>query len=261
MGGNSGYTLIGVMLCLGLLLSCTASYRPDAQPSNHHSISNLVKTPDAVPRHEAPSRSGNAPKYQVNGSVYYTLKSRNGYFKKGVASWYGKKFHGRLTASGEVYDMYQMTAAHKTLPLPTYAEITHLANGKQIVVKINDRGPFSKERLIDLSYVAALKLGMVKSGTANVSVRAIEVPASVTVNDGVEEESLSYFIQIGAFSNRMNAEQLVRQMKNARLRTKIEMSSQLYRVLTGPYQSQADVNRTTSTLARYGIDDVTIVAQ
>ncbi len=255
--------MTGVML--GLFLSCTATHRSDSEPPNHR-LSSLVDTPDAVPRKEAPSRSGNAPKYQINGITYYTLKSRKGYFKEGVASWYGEKFHGRLTASGEVYDMYQMTAAHKTLPLPTYAEITHLENGKRVVVKINDRGPFSKGRLIDLSYVVALKLDMVKSGTAKVSVRVVEVPASVAVNDSHTDESLSYYIQVGAFINRLNAEQLEQQLQNVPLNTKIEVDSHsteglLYRVLTGPYQSPVDVDSTTSTLARYGLDDITIVAR
>ena len=128
---------------------------------------------DAVPRPEARSRYGNGPLYEVFGQRYQVLDSSYGYVEQGVASWYGKKFHGRLTSSREPYDMYAMTAAHKSLPLPTYVEVRNLSNGRSVVVRVNDRGPFVKNRLIDLSYAAAQKLGIVRDGTGMVEVRAI----------------------------------------------------------------------------------------
>lgn len=131
---------------------------------------------DAVPRAEPPSASGNMAQYEQRGRVYRVLDSSYGYDERGVASWYGEAFQGRPTSSGEPYDMDLMTAAHRTLPLPSYVEVTNLNNGRKAVVRVNDRGPFHDpdERIIDVSYAAARKLGMVGSGTAAVRVRAIE---------------------------------------------------------------------------------------
>ena len=128
---------------------------------------------DAIPKYEPLSRTGNNP-YTVLGQHFKPLKSSKGYVKKGVASWYGTKFHGRRTSSGEIYDMWAMTAAHPILPLPTYVEVTNLDTDKKVVVKVNDRGPFLHGRIIDLSYVAAYKLGITRRGTGNVIVKAID---------------------------------------------------------------------------------------
>ena len=133
--------------------------------------------PDAQPRPEPRSRYGNPPHYEVFGKRYYVMDESIGYTERGVASWYGKKFHGRRTSSGEPYDMYGMTAAHKSLPLPTYARVTNLRNGRSIVVRINDRGPFVDNRLIDLSYAAATRLDMVREGTTLVEIEAIDTRA------------------------------------------------------------------------------------
>lgn len=137
--------------------------------------------PDAVPRDEPLSPYGNPPEYKVDGTTYHVLKSARGYDKVGIASWYGPDFQGKRTSSGETYDMYRMTAAHKTLPIPTYVEVTNLANGKKVVVRVNDRGPFAKNRIIDLSYIAALKLGIVGAGTEKVRVRALTTPGGTKV--------------------------------------------------------------------------------
>lgn len=123
---------------------------------------------------EAYSKYGNPPYYEVNGRLYHTLSSSVGYVERGIASWYGTKFHGRRTSSGEPYDLYGVTAAHKTLPLPSYVLVTNLSNGRNLVVRVNDRGPFHDERIIDLSYAAAGKLGVLPTGTALVEVRAIQ---------------------------------------------------------------------------------------
>jgi len=133
--------------------------------------------PDARPVQEEKSRYGNRPEYEVFGVTYRVRESSTGYEAEGLASWYGEQFQGRPTSSREPYDMYLMTAAHRTLPLPTYVEVTSLENGRSVVVRVNDRGPFHPDRIIDLSYVAALKLGYVGAGTARVRVRALEPAA------------------------------------------------------------------------------------
>ena len=133
--------------------------------------------PDAVPVEEPRSRYGNPEEYEVLGQTYRVLDSSEGYVAEGLASWYGEEFHGRRTSSGEPYDMYLMTAAHRTLPIPTYVEVTNLENGRVAVVRVNDRGPFHPDRIIDLSYVAARKLDIVGPGTARVRVRAMEPAA------------------------------------------------------------------------------------
>jgi len=130
--------------------------------------------PNAVPKAEPVSRYGNPPSYEVFGKRYYTLQSSEGFVERGIASWYGEDFHGKRASSGETYDMFAMTAAHKELPLPTYARVTNLENGRSVVVKINDRGPFHANRVIDLSWVAASKLRITAKGTGLVEVRAID---------------------------------------------------------------------------------------
>jgi len=130
--------------------------------------------PDAVPAAEPPSKYGNPPQYRVDGHTYHVLDHPHGYEAEGIASWYGSDFQGKRTSSGEPYDMYLMTAAHRTLPIPTYIEVTNLENGRTVVVRVNDRGPFHSERIVDLSYVAARKLGIVGPGTARVRIRALE---------------------------------------------------------------------------------------
>ena len=132
---------------------------------------------DAIPKAEPKSRYGNPSQYKVFGQKYTVLSSSKNYSKEGVASWYGPKFNHKKTSSGEEYDMYQMTAANKELPLPTYAQVTNLENGHTVIVKINDRGPFKKGRIIDLSYAAAKKLDMTQKGTAKVRVTAIDPTA------------------------------------------------------------------------------------
>ncbi|MBL1260443.1 MAG: septal ring lytic transglycosylase RlpA family protein [Thiotrichaceae bacterium] len=146
----------------------------DSAPAHPVDISHVA---NAIPRVEPHSRYGNPTSYVVFGQRYYVKKSSLNHIERGVASWYGTKFHGKRTSSGEPYDMLAMTAAHKSLPLPTYAEVTNLENGRKIIVKINDRGPFKKNRIIDLSYAAAVKLGITKAGTGLVEVRTIDPSA------------------------------------------------------------------------------------
>jgi rare lipoprotein A len=177
-GGTAGrrHARRGLLAALGLLgvlslLSGCATTGGDSAPASGPDLADIE---DAVPRAEPKSKYGNPKSYVVFGKRYYTKASADGHVERGLASWYGKKFHGRRTSSGERYDMHAMTAAHKSLPLPTYVEVTNLNNGRSTVVKVNDRGPFHGERVIDLSYAAARKLGMVRKGTAMVEVRAVD---------------------------------------------------------------------------------------
>jgi rare lipoprotein A len=133
---------------------------------------NLDRIPDATPRAEPLHKYANNP-YEALGKRYVPMKSVAPFRQRGMASWYGKRYHGQKTSSGEIYDMYQMTAAHPTLPIPSYARVTNVANGKSVVVRINDRGPFKSERVIDLSYVAAYKLGYIQAGQAQVEVESV----------------------------------------------------------------------------------------
>ena len=154
--------------------------RASSQPPSGSDIADLLDTPDAVPLQEFKTRGGNPERYEVFGRTYAVLESSRGYVERGLASWYGKDFHELLTSSGEPYDMYGMSAAHRSLPLPTYVRVTSLENGRSVVVRVNDRGPFvdTQQRIIDLSFTAALKLGVVGPGTMRVEVQALE-PAAI----------------------------------------------------------------------------------
>ncbi|ERS82354.1 septal ring lytic transglycosylase RlpA family protein [Halomonas sp.] len=144
----------------------------DAYPEEPPDVS---RVPDAVPRHEPRSRGGNRASYEVWGKTYHVLPDASGYVRQGTASWYGEKFHGYATSNGEIYDMYKMSAAHRSLPLPTFARVTSLDNGRSVIVRVNDRGPFHSEREIDLSYAAAARLDILDAGTGRVRVEAIDV--------------------------------------------------------------------------------------
>lgn len=201
---------------------------------------NLDAVADAVPRPEPLHRFANRA-YSALGETYIPDTSLAPYQQEGMASWYGKRFHGRKTASGERYDMYAMTAAHRTLPIPSYVRVTSLATGKSVVVRINDRGPFSKNRLIDLSYTAAHKLDYLLAGSTRVRVERLD-PAQYDV--GGVPLSKGIYLQLGAFSNSENAHKLREQVQS-----KIEapippvhvvLTDKLHRVTLGPYANEAD---------------------
>ena len=274
---------LSLSLVLVNLWSCgTITEQQDGAPRGKPDVANI---PDAVPRDEPRSKYGNPASYEVFGKRYYTLASSENYVERGKASWYGTKFHGRRTSSGEPYDMYAMTAAHKTLPLPSYAEVTNLDNGRKIVVKINDRGPFHDDRLIDLSYSAATKLGIIDKGTGNVEVRAItkknvtasanirateNVAKAASVSNAVAPTStigkVVLFLQVGAFSTMSRAEQ-IRQQVQQQIEERVHISpveraqTPLYRVRVGPLESAEYGERIASRLVDMGFSDTRIVTE
>ena len=205
------YPVASLLLCAAISACSTAPEKKYAVPKR--SPAELAKIPDAVPRVEPKSELGNMKTYEVFGKRYFVLDSSDGFTQKGIASWYGPNFHGKKTSSGEIYDMYAMTAAHKTLPLPTYLEVKNLENGRKILVRVNDRGPFHDNRVVDLSYTAAIKLDMIAKGTALVETRAIN-PRSYrsggapfeTRSQAQEKRSPpEFYIQVGVFSDYNNA--------------------------------------------------------
>jgi rare lipoprotein A len=217
--------------------------------------------PDAVPKYEPRSKQGNPPFYTVLGKRYAVLDTAEGFVERGVASWYGPTFHGEKTSIGESYDMYGMTAAHRTLPLPAYARVTNLSNGKSVVVRINDRGPFAKNRIIDLSYTAAAKLGMLKDGTAFVEVRALTPASDDSLQRSDEAPPQTLYVQAGAFSDEANAKRLVQRLQaggiaNCFVRSPPASGPKLFRVRAGPVASTAEFDRLAARLAKLGISDV-----
>jgi rare lipoprotein A len=232
---------------------------------------NLDATPDAVPRAEPLHRYANRP-YVALGQNYTPLTTPGDYKERGIASWYGKKFHGQRTSSGETYDMYGMTAAHPTLPIPSYARVTNLANNKSVVVRINDRGPFLHDRIMDLSYVAAHKLGIIGNGSSEVEIASIApdtaVATTIAIADPVISEPLApatvpaatnaqpaggnVYLQIGAFKSQQGAESFL-----AKMRTEFDGSGkqlvlyqkdELVRVHIGPYASLDEAHVTAEKL-------------
>jgi rare lipoprotein A len=235
----------------------------DSAPAGYPDVSH---TPDAVPRAEPIARANLRP-YTVFGRRYYPIKSAQGYREQGVASWYGKKFHGNKTANGERYDMYAMSAAHTRLPLPTYVEVRNLENGRSVVVRVNDRGPFHGNRVIDLSYAAASKLGMTRKGTALVELRAIDPhnptahrqdgPARLAANTAA---SPRIFIQVGAFGNPQNAHRLQRRLERHLQRAvRIENGGHVHRVQVGPLASVEIADRVIDRLEDIDIFETRIL--
>lgn len=245
---------------------------------------NLDAISDAVPKNEPLHRYANRP-YVALGKAYTPLTVTGGFKERGIASWYGKKFNGERTSSGETYDMYAMTAAHPTLPLPSYARVTNLANQKSVIVRVNDRGPFLHDRVIDLSYTAAYKLGILGDGSAEVEVESLAANASITpmtasesvqsqplessapaalvtaplvatppvTSASLEKSDTNVYLQLGAFKSQEGAESFLEKMR-------IELSSTgkqfklsttkdgLVRVHMGPYGSQSEARSSAESL-------------
>lgn len=211
-----------------------------------------------TPRAEPLARYGNHSPYTVNGRTYRVLPSARGYRERGDASWYGSKFHGRRTSSGEPFDMYRVSAAHKTLPLPSWVEVTNLENGRSLVVRVNDRGPFRDGRIIDLSYAAAVKLGVVDSGTAPVEVRALDV-GEATRRTAVRPMSVPVELQAGAFSERRLAEEVADRLDRAgiedvRIQRARVGGSRVWRVRLGPFWEAAHAQALVQRILGLGME-------
>jgi rare lipoprotein A len=273
---------LAVPLCAAVAIGAagcaSAPPRPEPRPavSPAEAPPAPQSVPDMVPRVEPRSRNGNPPFYDVFGKRYYVLSSSVGYVERGVASWYGPGFHQVRTSTGEPYDMYAMTAAHKTLPLPAYVRVTNLQNGRSVVVRVNDRGPFVDNRIIDLSYTAASKLDMLRNGTAMVEVRSVEpetaiAPAVVVAGaapdvstadsgDAPPVVGKALFIQAGAFSDPNNAARLADKLRGGGygkvfVRDDQIAGRRLYRVRIGPVPDVAEYDRIVAALEHVGIND------
>lgn len=238
---------------------------------------NLASIPDAQPRAETLSRAANQP-YERFGKRYVPLAKVQPFRERGLASWYGKRFHGNPTSSGERYDMYAMTAAHKTLPIPSYARVTRIATGRSVIVRINDRGPFHDGRVIDLSYAAAYRLGIIGAGSGEVEVEAIvpgepaparaaaePQPVTATIQPiattPLEQQALpsvealptqgvsrGVFLQVGAFASRENAEKLRARVASPGQSGELVQLDSLWRVQIGPYGSPEEARSAAERL-------------
>jgi len=293
--------LSGIALVNLALSGCSVAHRqPEAPRTSIPSGSavpapppDILSTPDAVPRVEPRGARGNPPSYEVFGKRYYVMASSEGWVERGTASWYGPGFHAQATSLGETYDMYAMTAAHKTLPIPAYAEVTNLRNGRKVIVRINDRGPFVGDRIIDLSYTAAAKLDMLLAGTAPVEIRVItpqggccepgagsaaplELPAApppppppvIVVNAPLPASGgpQPMFIQAGVFADHENARRRVEVL----LAAGVELASldemprgdrTLHRVRIGPFASIEEFDLNMRRLRTLGITDAHLITE
>ena len=262
-----------LFLTVSLLSACGIYEVKDSAPSNYTKKWDEIS--DAVPVDVTPSKYGNPETYEVFGKRYYPVDSADGFSEKGIASWYGKKFHGQRTSSGEVYDMYEMTAAHKTLPIPVYVEVSNLDNGRKAIVRVNDRGPFHEGRVIDLSYAAATKLGVAATGTANVSIRVIDknfgkkadvLSVNPVTDNAVESSILSdkLFIQVAAFSDESNAIDFLRTLnkegfRDVRMYIDSAAKVSVYRVKIGPLPSQSVAQKVLAQLEQKNHQNLKIV--
>lgn len=264
--------LLVLVVTLSLVVGCSTKpsrYKMDQDkaPMGEFDASTV---PVVVPKWEPLSRQGNASTYVVRGQSYKVLPSAKGYAETGISSWYGLKFHGELTSNGEHYNMYDFSAAHKTLPLPSYVKVTNIDNGRELIVRVNDRGPFHDDRVIDLSYAAAISLGFQDKGTARVRLEAITPDAPNTSSAGslkgsskdtspASVDRLAPFVQVAAFSNKDSAETTRSRIQeelglSAVFVAQAENSSKpLYRVRIGPFDNESEARRAVDKLKRQGI--------
>jgi rare lipoprotein A len=267
------FKALHLIVLFSILSACSSQPLYDSGPSQRGSNIPPSQPVDAIPRAEPRSRYGNGPYYEVYGETYEVLGTNYGYRERGVASWYGRKFHGQPTSSQETYNMYAMTAAHKSLPLPSYVRVRNLRNGKSVVVRVNDRGPFVDNRLIDLSYSAAMKLDMVTAGTSLVEVTAISFdeppaqPAAPAVVEKADKDAADHiFVQVGAFGEPENARRRYNYLRNsgigqAFVHEDSSRSPALYRVRIGPIDDVMQYDTIVEHLQGLGISDTHLVTE
>ena len=247
------------LIALAVAVSACSPVVKDGPPKRTVDVS---KIPDAKPRPVAKSRYGNPRFYKVMGKTYHVLASAKNYKERGIASWYGRKFHGRLTSTREPYDMFAMTAASPVLPIPSFVRVTNLRNGKSVVVKVNDRGPFANNRILDLSYAAAKKLGYANKGTALVEVAALNIARPKHLHGPAR-----LYLQVGAYRNRAKAEQVAAKIDAHlhRLGSRIEQAQvdhrTWYRLQLGPLQHIHSADALHQQLASLGYPDAFTVVR
>jgi rare lipoprotein A len=276
----SGLHAPAAVLALALLLASCATRPPERDGPEARPPAGLERVPDAVPRIE-PVRAGGPNKpYEVLGRRYVPLAGDEPIAERGGASWYGRKFHGRPTSSGETYDMYAMTAAHRTMPIPSYAVVRNPANGREVIVRVNDRGPFADGRVVDLSYTAALKLGVL-GGVAPVEVRrithaeiragnwrrdAVAAPSPLPIDDPAPNEAApgaGFWLQLGAFRQRDGAaalrERALREAEDLVPMVVLRPEDGVFRVQAGPYATRAEAQLAGERLrGRFGVAPVIV---
>ena len=279
---NNNVSYFLALILSAMLASCAVK---DGAPESYYRDWRAIE--DAIPRDEPFSRYGNPDSYQVFGQNYQVMPNNTGFNEKGLASWYGTKFHGQRTSSGETYDMYAMTAAHKSLRIPSYVEVTNLNNNRKAIVKVNDRGPFHEGRVIDLSYAAATKLGVAETGTAPVIIRVIEAGRKKTVvaDNNILDAAVvgkpiiktsiappvkavvgdQFYVQVAAFSNEENAMRMLNNLKDKKFRSvrihvESEQGKQLYRVRIGPVPTTLIAEKLVLQLKEINHNNVRIVA-
>ena len=268
--------IVGFVFLMGALAACSSAPAPtppssssrysieqDRAPSGHLDIASI---PEVVPEPFARTLAGNRSPYTVLGKTYHVMPTEDGYNERGIASWYGEKFHGHKTSNGEVFDMYKVSAAHKSLPIPSFLRVTNLDNNRSLVVRVNDRGPFHGDRIVDLSYAAALKLGYADRGTARVQLEAI-IPDGVVVdraagnnNNTLSQQTLRVastgdkYIQVGAFADINSAREMsdkLRAMTNRPVFIRSLDSTNsgvLHRVRIGPVNDTSEIRRITQSV-------------
>ena len=267
--------VISLIAVFGSIAACSSTPAPasgavgsrysiaqDRAPSANHSVAEIA---EVIPQPLQRTMAGNRSPYTVLGKTYHVLDTEAGYSERGIASWYGEKFHGHKTSNGEVFDMYQASAAHKSLPIPSFLRVTNLDNNRSIVVRVNDRGPFHGNRLIDLSYAAALKLGYADRGTARVQLDAIiaggrALDRSPSGTEGSVTQSLTVsarvdkYIQVGAFSDLGRARELSRQLRQITSMPVVirsvesQASGVLHRVRVGPVNDPVEIRQISQSV-------------
>lgn len=248
-----------LIVCLSTSLSGCSAYRwlfpeQDSAPSRQRNIDRIE---DAKPQRETRSKYGNPHSYVVSGHRYYVLPTAKGYHKRGIASWYGTKFNGHLTSNRERYDMWAMTAASRELPIPCYVQVTNLQNNQQVIVRVNDRGPFHANRIMDLSYAAARKLGITGKGTAWVDVQAIDPDEDEYANHHLLHQHPNTYLQVGAYKDYHNARDLRhRLLVYTNMPVHVipkTIKSPYYRVEIGPFYTQTQLANVRHYLATHGL--------
>jgi rare lipoprotein A len=257
-----------------LVAACSSAPAPTGSAGSRYSIQqdrapigtvDIASIPEVVPQPISRTMAGNRSPYSVLGETYHVLPSEAGYNERGVASWYGEKFHGHKTSNGEIFDMYKASAAHKSLPIPSFLRVTNLDNNRSIVVRVNDRGPFHGDRVIDLSYAAAVKLGYAQRGTARVQLESIVATGAsrdrtIAVAQASEEDVLRLstqgdkYLQVGAFAELGTAQQVSSRLREMTSRpvfirsVNSQSSGVLHRVRIGPVNDPGEINRLSQSV-------------